>query len=83
MMAHSCCRAANAPLMLGALTLTEVRAALAAGADVVKVFPASSAGGPGCSAIGAPQARQNRAASGLTCPHAAHAATPAPRSRTA
>jgi 2-dehydro-3-deoxyphosphogluconate aldolase / (4S)-4-hydroxy-2-oxoglutarate aldolase len=34
-------------LMLGALTPTEVRAALAAGADVVKVFPASSAGGPG------------------------------------
>ena len=41
------CRAANAALMLGALTPTEVRAALAAGADVVKVFPASSAGGPG------------------------------------
>jgi 2-dehydro-3-deoxyphosphogluconate aldolase/(4S)-4-hydroxy-2-oxoglutarate aldolase len=40
------CRAANAVLMLGALTPTEVRAALAAGADVVKVFPASSAGGP-------------------------------------
>jgi 2-dehydro-3-deoxyphosphogluconate aldolase/(4S)-4-hydroxy-2-oxoglutarate aldolase len=33
--------------MLGAITPTEVRAALAAGADVVKVFPASSAGGPG------------------------------------
>jgi len=33
-------------LMLGALTPTEVRAALAAGADVVKVFPASSIGGP-------------------------------------
>ena len=33
--------------MLGALTPTEVRAALAAGADVVKIFPASSAGGPG------------------------------------
>ena len=32
--------------MLGALTPTEVRAALAAGADVVKVFPAASAGGP-------------------------------------
>jgi 2-dehydro-3-deoxyphosphogluconate aldolase/(4S)-4-hydroxy-2-oxoglutarate aldolase len=32
--------------MLGALTPTEVRAALAAGADVVKVFPASSVGGP-------------------------------------
>jgi 2-dehydro-3-deoxyphosphogluconate aldolase/(4S)-4-hydroxy-2-oxoglutarate aldolase len=33
--------------MLGALTPTEVRSALAAGADVVKIFPASSAGGPG------------------------------------
>jgi 2-dehydro-3-deoxyphosphogluconate aldolase/(4S)-4-hydroxy-2-oxoglutarate aldolase len=32
--------------MLGALTPTEVRAALSAGADVVKIFPASSAGGP-------------------------------------
>jgi 2-dehydro-3-deoxyphosphogluconate aldolase / (4S)-4-hydroxy-2-oxoglutarate aldolase len=41
------CRRAGAALMLGALTPTEVRAALAAGADVVKVFPASSAGGPG------------------------------------
>lgn len=41
------CEAAEAILMLGALTPTEVRAALAAGADVVKVFPASSAGGPG------------------------------------
>ena len=40
------CHAASAVLMLGALTPTEVRAALAAGADVVKVFPASSAGGP-------------------------------------
>ncbi len=40
------CRRAGALLMLGALTPTEVRAALAAGADVVKVFPASSAGGP-------------------------------------
>ncbi len=40
-------RAANAVLMLGALTPTEVRAALAAGADAVKIFPASSAGGPG------------------------------------
>jgi 2-dehydro-3-deoxyphosphogluconate aldolase/(4S)-4-hydroxy-2-oxoglutarate aldolase len=40
-------RAAGAALMLGAVTPTEVRAALAAGADVVKVFPASSAGGPG------------------------------------
>jgi 2-dehydro-3-deoxyphosphogluconate aldolase/(4S)-4-hydroxy-2-oxoglutarate aldolase len=40
------CRTAGAALMLGALTPTEVRAALASGADVVKVFPASSAGGP-------------------------------------
>jgi 2-dehydro-3-deoxyphosphogluconate aldolase/(4S)-4-hydroxy-2-oxoglutarate aldolase len=40
------CRSADAMLMLGAMTPTEVRAALAAGADVVKVFPASSAGGP-------------------------------------
>ncbi|MCC6718430.1 MAG: bifunctional 4-hydroxy-2-oxoglutarate aldolase/2-dehydro-3-deoxy-phosphogluconate aldolase [Acetobacteraceae bacterium] len=41
------CRAARALLMLGALTPTEVRGALAAGADVVKIFPASSVGGPG------------------------------------
>jgi 2-dehydro-3-deoxyphosphogluconate aldolase/(4S)-4-hydroxy-2-oxoglutarate aldolase len=41
------CRAARAALMLGAMTPTEVRAALAAGADVVKLFPASSVGGPG------------------------------------
>ena len=40
------CRAHDAALMLGAITPTEVRAALAAGADVVKIFPASSAGGP-------------------------------------
>jgi 2-dehydro-3-deoxyphosphogluconate aldolase/(4S)-4-hydroxy-2-oxoglutarate aldolase len=40
------CREAGAALMLGAMTPTEVRAALAAGADVVKIFPASSAGGP-------------------------------------
>jgi len=39
------CHAAGAALMLGALTPTEVRAALGAGADVVKVFPASSVGG--------------------------------------
>ena len=39
-------RAAGACAMPGALTPTEVRAALAAGADVVKIFPASSAGGP-------------------------------------
>lgn len=40
------CRTHGAALMLGAMTPTEVRAALAAGADVVKIFPASSAGGP-------------------------------------
>ena len=40
------CRDAGAALMLGALTPTEVRAALAGGADVVKIFPASSVGGP-------------------------------------
>ncbi len=40
------CREHGATLMLGAVTPTEVRAALAAGADVVKIFPASSAGGP-------------------------------------
>lgn len=41
------CRAAGALLMLGATTPTEVRAARAAGAEVVKIFPAASAGGPG------------------------------------
>jgi 2-dehydro-3-deoxyphosphogluconate aldolase/(4S)-4-hydroxy-2-oxoglutarate aldolase len=41
------CRARGALLMLGATTPTEVRAARAAGADVVKIFPAASAGGPG------------------------------------
>ncbi len=41
------CRAADVVLMLGALTPGEVRAALGAGADVVKIFPASSVGGPG------------------------------------
>ena len=40
------CREAGAALMLGAMTPTEVRAALAGGADVVKIFPAASAGGP-------------------------------------
>ncbi len=40
------CRAHGALLMLGAVTPTEVRAARAAGADVVKIFPAASAGGP-------------------------------------
>ena len=39
-------RAAGACAMPGAMTPTEIRAALAAGADVVKIFPASSAGGP-------------------------------------
>ncbi|MDO9707928.1 bifunctional 4-hydroxy-2-oxoglutarate aldolase/2-dehydro-3-deoxy-phosphogluconate aldolase [Paracraurococcus lichenis] len=39
-------RAADACAMPGAMTPTEIRAALAAGADVVKIFPASSAGGP-------------------------------------
>jgi len=39
--------AAGAIAMLGAMTPTEIRAALAAGADVVKIFPAGSAGGPG------------------------------------
>jgi len=38
--------AADACAMLGAMTPNEVRAALIAGADVVKIFPASSAGGP-------------------------------------
>jgi 2-dehydro-3-deoxyphosphogluconate aldolase / (4S)-4-hydroxy-2-oxoglutarate aldolase len=41
------CRAAGACAMLGAVTPTEVRAAIAAGADVVKIFPAGSVGGPG------------------------------------
>ena len=41
------CRAAGALLMQGAVTPSEVRAALAAGADVVKIFPASSVGGAG------------------------------------
>ncbi|WP_376090079.1 bifunctional 4-hydroxy-2-oxoglutarate aldolase/2-dehydro-3-deoxy-phosphogluconate aldolase [Roseomonas sp. CCTCC AB2023176] len=36
---------AGIPVMLGALTPTEVQAALSAGAEVVKIFPASSAGG--------------------------------------
>ncbi len=40
------CREHGALLMLGAVTPTEVRAALAAGSDVVKIFPAASAGGP-------------------------------------
>lgn len=40
------CRSAGVLLMLGAMTPTEVRAALAAGADAVKIFPAASLGGP-------------------------------------
>lgn len=40
------CHDAGAALMLGAVTPTEVRSALAAGADVVKIFPAASVGGP-------------------------------------
>ena len=39
-------RAAGACAMPGAMTPTEIRAAIAAGADVVKIFPAASAGGP-------------------------------------
>jgi 2-dehydro-3-deoxyphosphogluconate aldolase/(4S)-4-hydroxy-2-oxoglutarate aldolase len=39
-------RAGGAAMLPGAFTPTEVRAALAAGADAVKIFPASS-GGPG------------------------------------
>lgn len=39
-------RRAGVICMLGAMTPSEVRAAISAGADVVKVFPASSAGGP-------------------------------------
>jgi 2-dehydro-3-deoxyphosphogluconate aldolase/(4S)-4-hydroxy-2-oxoglutarate aldolase len=39
-------RGAGAASLLGAMTPTEVRAALAAGADAVKIFPANSAGGP-------------------------------------
>jgi 2-dehydro-3-deoxyphosphogluconate aldolase/(4S)-4-hydroxy-2-oxoglutarate aldolase len=40
-------RRAGACTLLGAMTPTEVRAALAAGAHAVKIFPAASAGGPG------------------------------------
>ncbi|MBK1658187.1 bifunctional 4-hydroxy-2-oxoglutarate aldolase/2-dehydro-3-deoxy-phosphogluconate aldolase [Paracraurococcus ruber] len=39
-------RDAGACAMPGALTPTEIRAALTAGADVVKLFPAASVGGP-------------------------------------
>lgn len=38
------CRAHGVPCLMGALTPTEVFAALAAGADAVKVFPASTVG---------------------------------------
>lgn len=40
------CRRRDACAMPGAMTPTEIRAALAAGADVVKIFPAASVGGP-------------------------------------
>jgi len=40
------CRAAAAPVVLGALTPTEVARASALGAAAVKVFPAGSVGGP-------------------------------------
>src|SRR5262245_48175701 len=40
------CREVNALLMLGGVTPTEVRGAISAGATVVKIFPASSIGGP-------------------------------------
>ncbi|MGH7040548.1 MAG: bifunctional 4-hydroxy-2-oxoglutarate aldolase/2-dehydro-3-deoxy-phosphogluconate aldolase [Acetobacteraceae bacterium] len=40
------CAAAGAAFLPGAATPTEVRAALASGADAVKIFPASSLGGP-------------------------------------
>ncbi len=39
-------RSAGACAMAGAMTPTEIRAALAAGAHVVKIFPAGSVGGP-------------------------------------
>jgi 2-dehydro-3-deoxyphosphogluconate aldolase/(4S)-4-hydroxy-2-oxoglutarate aldolase len=40
------CEEAHALLILGALTPSEVRAAAAAGAGAVKIFPVASAGGP-------------------------------------
>ncbi len=40
------CRVQGALCMLGAMTPTEVRAAQDSGAEVVKLFPASTAGGP-------------------------------------
>lgn len=39
-------QACNLPFLPGALTPTEIMTAKAAGAEVVKLFPASSAGGP-------------------------------------
>ncbi len=41
------CRRYSVAVLPGALTPTEVLAAWTAGADLVKVFPAASAGGPG------------------------------------
>lgn len=41
----SCCRAQEVPVIAGALTPTEVVQAWAAGADLVKVFPADAMGG--------------------------------------
>ncbi len=40
------CHEARIPCLLGAYTPTEVHNAATAGADAVKIFPASSAGGP-------------------------------------
>jgi len=40
------CHAYGAACLLGALSPTEVRAAVDAGADAVKIFPVASAGGP-------------------------------------
>ena len=40
------CRGSGAACLLGAMTPTEVHAALAAGSDAVKIFPAGSVGGP-------------------------------------
>jgi 2-dehydro-3-deoxyphosphogluconate aldolase/(4S)-4-hydroxy-2-oxoglutarate aldolase len=40
-------RAAGALPLPGTMTPTEIRAAVAAGAEAVKIFPAASAGGPG------------------------------------
>lgn len=40
------CQESDTLLMLGAATPSEMRSALSAGADVVKIFPAATAGGP-------------------------------------